>query len=162
MYLVMLCFFFISIPNHKAYVANGWLTFAPGYESKPTSLWVRRVRLWRSPWRTRGGILTQMAPRLSNLKVSRLDLRPDVVEKSGFVAILPAFCPLPDRFLPASCPLRACFPARSAKVTGPHRRSRRNSPSPTAPSHDVTTLQTIATHPHKDAQTSTLRHVMRL
>jgi len=31
-----------------------------------------------------------MAPRLSNLKVSRVDLRPDVVEKSGFVAILPA------------------------------------------------------------------------
>ncbi|QOH38550.1 hypothetical protein [Burkholderia cepacia] len=43
-----------------------------------------------------------MAPRLSNLKVSRLDLRPDVVEKSGFVAILPAFCPLPACFLPAS------------------------------------------------------------
>ena len=27
MYLVMLCFFFISNPNHKAYVANGWHIF---------------------------------------------------------------------------------------------------------------------------------------
>jgi len=31
-----------------------------------------------------------MAPRLSNLKVGRVDLRPDVIEKPGFVAILPA------------------------------------------------------------------------
>jgi len=31
-----------------------------------------------------------MAARLSNLKVCRVDLRPDVVEKAGFVAIQPA------------------------------------------------------------------------
>ncbi|MDW9250393.1 hypothetical protein C7S13_7294 [Burkholderia cepacia] len=39
----------------------------------------------------KGGHSNANGPRLSNLKVSRLDLRPDVVEKSGFVAILPAF-----------------------------------------------------------------------
>lgn len=65
-------------------------SFAPGYESKPTSLWVRHVRRWRIAMADRGGILTQMAPRLSILKVGGVDLRPDVAEKAGFVAILPA------------------------------------------------------------------------
>ena len=68
MYLVMLCFFFISNPNHKAYVANGWHIFRArlriethvslGATSPPLAVAMADK-----------GILTQMAARLSNLKV---------------------------------------------------------------------------------------------
>jgi len=96
-----------------------------------------------------------MASLLSNLKVARVDLRPDVVEKSGFVAIQPASCATRRVIGPHCRSRRACHSSRAA------RRRQTAPPAPSSPAapHCVTRPWTIATHPHKDAQTLTLRHV---
>ncbi|CAI8695289.1 hypothetical protein EMIT0111MI5_20479 [Burkholderia sp. IT-111MI5] len=89
MYLVMLCFFFISNPNYRACASNGWkiirvrLRIGTHVATRATG------PLPAVAMADRGGILTQMARRLSNLKAKGLIRVHAAAVKAGSVAIRP-------------------------------------------------------------------------
>ncbi|HIC7210660.1 TPA: hypothetical protein ACW2VG_003313 [Burkholderia stabilis] len=86
----MLCFFFISNPNYKACVSNGWRIIRARLRTENHAAMGATRPLPAVAMADRGGILTQLVHLLSNLKAGAGYLRPSRTGKARFVAIPPS------------------------------------------------------------------------